>query len=522
MQFLLITLYGFTLFYVLCYRAEMTTNTTDGSANVQPCNSKETQTDMTFPQHLKISVPIHCATVKAAKEHNNGGENIPKDGDEWLSLTVSILDTSSETPVPLPCVVALQGDEHIGPTGQVVCFLSLSVDAVEDHPQRNAAATRSPGRMYYSERSGKSKYTPNGKATFRLCFFQSDTNYIISLKIHSIYDKQGIEYVGYTVEHYMGFISAVCTVERNAFKAPPLLKYEGPIATNKFRKLMEVYTKLFYQGRREESNVIMSKITSSDRTKLDVKLYMSMSRATEKPFDPQSILQVEEFFQKSQSLDSRNGFLLQALAMMCLSQMHVLQGKTDRALDCIHHSRSLCLEIAPSHLTSCVFFNYARILINEHKGNVSPSIKRRILELLDRAIAHSYYGIGWERVMIFDTHYHKAMFCLNGVLDFYVKPDSNYTPTEEDISLAEQHLNTIPPDLASTVNMYKVMYYTARSDLNKWKGNIESARKYAEKAKQVCAEREYLANLTASLETRLQQLKPDIIDEILDMYEDHI
>ena len=482
-------------------------------------NSKETQTEMPLPQRLKVSVPIHCATIKAVTDSNV--HRIAQNGDEWLTLTVSIVDPSSET--PLRCLVVLQGDEHAPSNGQVVCFLSLTVSSVgDDQPQTTIAPTRDLEPAYHCQRSRRSKYTPNGKATFRLCFFQADANYIILMSIDSIRDEEGIECIGYTVEHYTGFISTVRTVERNAFKAPPLKKYEGPIASNKFHRLMGIYTRLFYEGKKAESDMIMSRITSSDSTKLDVKLYMSISKATEKGFDVQTITQLEELFLKCQTLDSQNGFLLQALAMMCLSQSHSFQGKTEKALECIHHSRSVCFEAAPSHLTSCVPFNDARILASIHKEDMSQSTKRRILELLDRAIADSYYGTGWERLMIFNGHVYKALFCLNGVFDLNVGSIPQYTPTEEDISLAEQHLNAVPVELVSNIHMHKVQYHTALSDLNRWKGNIGSAREHAEVAKQLCVENKYFTNLIPLLDTRLQQLQPDTIDEILKEYEDHV
>ena len=478
---------------------------------------------MPFPQRLQVSVPIHCATVKAVNnmEHRDGPEKIPHDGDEWLTLSVSILDSSSGT--PLSCVVALQGDKLTPTKGHIICYLSLTVDVVGDNQsKRNIPQSRNSEPTHFIQRCRRSKYIPNGKASFRLCFFQPDVNYIISFNIHSVYDEEGLECIGYTVEHYTGFISAVHTVERNAFRAPPLLKYEGPIASKKFDKLMSLYMKLFYQGKSEESNMIMSRISSSDSVKPDIKLYMSMSKATEKPFDAQTIPLLEELFQRSQSLDNQNGFLLQGLAMLCLSQTHSFQGRSEKALDCLRYSRSICFEVAPSHLTCCVFLNHARMMIGIHKGNMSPSIKRRICELFDRAIADSYYGVGWERLMIFQSHLFKAEFCLNGVMDISLISVPNYIPTEEDISLAEQHLNAAPLELISEIHMYKVLYHTALSDLNRWKENIESAREHAEVAKQLCVEKGFFAKLIPSLDDRLLKLKPDIIEEILETYKDHV
>ena len=145
--------------------------------------SKETQTEMPLPQQLKVSVPIHCATIKAVTDSNM--HRIPQNGDEWLTLTVSIVDPSSET--PLRCLVVLQGDEHAPSNGQVVCFLSLTVSSVgDDQPQTTITLTRNLEPAYHCQRSRRSKYTPNGKATFRLCFFQADANYIILMSIDSI------------------------------------------------------------------------------------------------------------------------------------------------------------------------------------------------------------------------------------------------------------------------------------------------------------------------------------------------
>lgn len=87
------------------------------SPTQQTSNSKETQTVMPLPQRLRISVPIHCATIKAVIDRSV--EMNPKDGDEWLTLTVSIVDSSSET--PLRCIVALQGDECAPTSGQMIC-----------------------------------------------------------------------------------------------------------------------------------------------------------------------------------------------------------------------------------------------------------------------------------------------------------------------------------------------------------------------------------------------------------------
>lgn len=346
---------------------------------------------------------------------------------------MSILDVS--TGAPIKCVVALHGDNDIKPSkGLIICLLSLSVSVVgECRSPINSKFDRNVESTYALWRSKRSDYVANGQVTFYMCFYEADANYIVTLNIDTVLDEEGMECLGYKVEHYTGFVSTVRTVERNAFKAPSLRKYEGPIASTKFNKLMSIHSKMFYEGRTEDSNMIMSTITSGDSTAApEVKLHMSISKATERLFAPQTVTELEELLQQSRSMSSSNGFLLEALALMALSQVHSVQGKNEKALEYIHHSRSICLEAAPSHLTSCVFFTDACNMINVNRDNITLDIKQRILELFDRAIAASYYGIGWERLMIFNGHVYKALFCLNGRIDLHF-PATAYVPTGEDI-----------------------------------------------------------------------------------------
>ena len=321
-----------------------------------------------------------------------------------------------------------------------------------------------------------------------MCFYEANTNYIVTLGVASVIDEEGIECMGYTVEHYTGFVSTYRTVERGAFKVPALKKYEGEIASPRFNKLMSIYNKMFYEGQSDSSNMIMDSMTLEGSTAMpDVKLYMRLTRAIERAFDPGSITKLEEILLEPNSMSCRNAFLLEGEVMMALSQLHSLQGAEDKALQCIHHSRSICLEAAPSHLTSCVFHNDARNLINSNIGNITPALKRRILELFDRSIADSYYGVGWQRLMINNAHVDKALFCLNGIIDLNMPSDDrsvqNYHPTEEDISLAEQHLKAAPLDMVSELHMHNLLYNIAMSDLYRWKGDKPLSREFAEKAK---------------------------------------
>ena len=316
--------------------------------------------------------------------------------------------------------------------------------------------------------------------------------------------------MGYTVEHYTGFVSTYRTVERGAFKAPALKKYEGEIASPRFNKLMSIYNKLFYSGDLESSKMIRDRMTlEGSTTTPDVKLYLRLARA--------AIPELEDILEKSASC--RNAFLLEGEIMMTLSQIYALKENTDKALECIHHSRSICLEAAPSHLTSSVFHANAWMLINANRGNINPEIKQRILELFDHCIADSYYTIGWQRVMIFNGHVNKALFCLNGRMDTFIDPTLNYSPTSEDISLAERHLEAAPLDVVEQVGL--ITYNIAMSDLHRWKGDKSLSREYAERAKTMSVGKErYTFGLAKVIDDRLDLLGPDTMDGLLEQFED--
>ena len=81
----------------------------------------------------------------------------------------------------------------------------------------------------------------NGKATFRICFYHAGT-ILVSVGIHSVLDEEGLECIGYNVNLCTTLINAVRNTERNAFKSLPLIKFEGPLASKRFQRLMLAYT----------------------------------------------------------------------------------------------------------------------------------------------------------------------------------------------------------------------------------------------------------------------------------------
>ena len=462
-----------------------------------------------LPQRLTVSVPTRCATIKVASVSDMNNQ----DGDQWYTLPVAILNSSSR--VPLNCVVALQGDEQSPSHGIMVCFISLSVHIIEgEFEEKSLNNTISSAELTHCIQR-KSGYSPNGRATFRICFYHAGT-ILVSVGIHSVLDEEGLECIGYNVNLCTTLINAVRNTERNAFRSPPLIKFEGPLASKRFQRLMLAYRHLFYRGRCEEASTMVCRIALSDTAALDIKVFMAIEDLFNYSL---AVTQLQTLFRKCESLDCQNGSLLQAYAMMALSDMYVLLNDTEQALECIYNSRSVCFVAAPSYLTSWVFLSEARILITKYEGNTNTKIKSRILELFDRAIAHSYSGTGWERIVIFISHIHKALYCLNGVVSLEFNPSSSYIPTVEDISMAEKHLNAVPVSEVSSQNWIRSGYHLALSDLYRLQGDTNNAREHAMVTKQLYCE---IGLLCQGIDDRLRYLNSDSIDTILLQYEDQI
>ena len=463
----------------------------------------------TLPQRLRIKGPDDdFITVKAVPGALDTPGAPPEDGDQWYTLPLSILGSSSDK--PLSCAVALKGDQLAPSKDTMVCYLKVNVKN-----KRSQASTNPPTLpTYYIERC--SAYTIDGRATFRMCFY-TETSYLISVGVVCVQDEEGVECVGYNVDQYTAVIEAVRMVELNAHTNLKLKQFEGPLASKKFQDLMTTYRKLHYQGKHGQIQEMVSEINSNVEIELDIRLFM----LTEFIRNSRDTKKGEELLEMCQTPDCENGDLLQAYVAVTLSTLHSDKGDKKKSLELIHRSRSACCRAAPSYLTSQVFYCHARNLLRYHKGNVTLSVKKDILELLAHAIEDSSYGVGWERYVMYLTRIKTALFCLNGKFDLEFNSTSGYTPTAEDFTLAKQHLNAIPVKEVLENTWYAISYYIAWSDFYRLRGDTESAMKHAKLAKKVLDTHNletaplYKNELGKHVRSRLEYLEADPIDAIV-------
>ena len=254
----------------MCSTAKMCSNISSHITTHSSSCSVVTHTITQLPQRLTVRGPDnHFTTVQAASDGHD--KRRPQDGgDQWYTLPVSILDSSSGAPVN--SVVALQGDQLAPTDGVMVCYLSVTV---VDLRSQGRAGTATPA-THSIERN--SEYVVNGRASFRMCFYVAETSYLISVGVVCVQDEEGVECIGYNVDQYTAVIATARMEERNPFITPPLLKLEGPLTLKRFHKLMAKRTNLLFQYKKDETHKLVSMVTSNGNIPLDIKLYLSLEQ----------------------------------------------------------------------------------------------------------------------------------------------------------------------------------------------------------------------------------------------------
>ena len=136
-----------------------------------------------LPQRLTVSVPTRCATIKVASVSDMNNQ----DGDQWYTLPVTILNSSSR--VPLNCSVVALVEFYL------TCLFTLLKENSITEQQKLSHLPNGIMR--------KSGYSPN--ATCRICFYHAGTSRGIS-GIHSVLDEEGDMIVYYVksccLRHY--------------------------------------------------------------------------------------------------------------------------------------------------------------------------------------------------------------------------------------------------------------------------------------------------------------------------------
>ena len=85
--------------------------------------------------------------------------------------------------------------------------------------------------------------------------------------------------------------------------------------------------------------------------------------------------------------------LLEAYIALTLSTLYSDKGDKDKSLQLICRSRSTYYHAAPSYLTSQVNYGDAHSRLRHHKGNVTPHVRKRLLNYLTMLLMIHIVGL---------------------------------------------------------------------------------------------------------------------------------
>ena len=195
----------------------------------------------TLPNYIRVMVSKYqpLQTIFAIDKSECQTREIKKK-DEQFSPTVTVVDTAKGQ--PLDCVLLLHGEKLPEVNHRTLfCYIAVQVsyDAHGSHPYP----------LYHVE----SKPCKQSKLPLIFCFYKPGTVCNIRLSVHSIVDSEGVEYM-YCSESCDCIVRIIDRDQHEGIemrdqhgvvrtKEPPLLRYTGSLATDKYHELEKQFTK---------------------------------------------------------------------------------------------------------------------------------------------------------------------------------------------------------------------------------------------------------------------------------------
>ena len=406
--------------------------------------------------------------------------------NKQFSPTVTIL--YSATQQPLDCVLLLDGEKPPEVSCRTLfCHIAVHV---------SCAHGSHPYPLYHVE----SKPCTQSKLPLVLCFHQSGTVCVIQLSIHSIVDSEGVEYMYY---HSEGCTCVVQIIDRNQhggvkmrdrhgvvmMKEPPLLRYTGPLETNFYHELKRKFTELFQTAKYEELQNLSKLVVVKRRIVPDIKVFALCWEALSEAAQLRNYEHVEKLlriaWEKASALECENGLLLQGRVLRHLAHLQYVQGKDDKALECMSKAKERLDFAAPSEETAHALFT--ELLVEKRKLFTipNPAFSSQLLpfeEKCELLLKHAECMEEYEKGAHCSFFMMKASFHLRSDLIMDKLPPKEYWPSIDDLRKAEDCLKNVSLILMCQSDQYKARYYCTVCDLYIWKKDCRNAKYNLEEA----------------------------------------
>ena len=419
--------------------------------------------------------------------------------EEQFSPLVAILD--AETGQQIGATVLLAGEKPPEVANRTLfCYISLNVTLIPYY----GSLRSHPYSLHHLEKNTKIPCNP-GEIALLFCFYQGSADYIIQFSIHSIADSQGIEYM-YQCEECNYIVRVIdrekyskCHHGAAMVKSHPFLKFTGPCASARFHKTEKLFLSLYLSEKSEQIHQVTKSIIESRHISVDIKVvalcYEALvNAALQKRFDSAEVTLRTALKMASQA-ECENSVMLQGRVFRYSATLCYLQERYDEGTEYALRAKGMLFNAAPSYdkasaLHIDLLLRRRKLQCSTSQGTISKYSSQQYKQI------EQDYNILINYADFLEEH-EKSEFCsfLTAKARFHLRSRQitdeitleECRPTSDDVQNAELCLTKVPlKDLPCEVNIFVAWYFLAFCDLHLWKQQYPEAKRYAEKAKELC------------------------------------
>ena len=275
--------------------------------------------------HSLSSLKIMAVNVSEDTIKNISFNDISREAIFILAITV--LDKDSDKPLQKYVDIYEQGME-IQPS---TCYLTTSVNR-----KRNKTNTNTKGKLYYVQIHENSIM---GQAKLIFCFSEPNTEYNVTIKIHSIVDDNCEEVTNYRSKSntFSVLISDQLMYHLNPKHDLPLIEVAAPLKGRRYLELNEALSPLTFSGNSQKIINFVALMNESTRIPCDIKALVYISLGCSSMFRggqsyKEALLAFSHALKLSSKSECINGRLIEGMVYIYMAQVNRYFGEHEKSL----------------------------------------------------------------------------------------------------------------------------------------------------------------------------------------------
>ena len=329
-----------------------------------------------------------------------------------------------------------------------------------------------------------------GLAKLVFCFSEPNTEYIITIKIHSIVGDNGEEITNYRSKSNTCsvLISDQLMYHSNPKHDLPLIEVTAPLKGRRYLQLNETLSQLTFSGNSQKIIDFIALMNESTIIPCDIKALVYISLGCSSLFQgelsyEEALLAFSRALELSSKIECINGRLVEGMVYIYMAQVNHYFGEHEKSLEHTKKAQSNFFNVMPCHDTGMVYFQEALLLLDEADFKLTAETKIKALAHLGMWAEHSKQGKDYRSVSLFSyALINKALLHLNQFLqglDYAAEIDAPQL-TEQDLQEAKSCLDAIPEAFHEKHEQsdYKVEYYFVLSEYYRLAGDYKLAKKH--------------------------------------------